>query len=194
MSQQLLLPDIPDPPPPTDNHFWALRPEPDSGAGRQIDRLARTLRDQQGLVGLPLGPNRFHVTLHPLRSFLDPHRARLDEACRAVAETTAPFEVVFDRIASFAGGTALSPVVLWGGPNDALQDFRRQLGIGLMRGGLGRFETGKFTPHVTLLYDRRTIPEQNVEPVSWTVTEFFLVQSLWGEGKHIMQGRWPFPG
>jgi 2'-5' RNA ligase len=49
----------------------------------------------------------------------------------------------------------------------------------------------KFTPHVTLLYDDRMVPEQAVEPISWRVREFVLTHSLLGKTQHVELGRWP---
>ncbi len=49
-------------------------------------------------------------------------------------------------------------------------------------------------PHVTLLYDSRLVPEQPVEPVRWTVTEFVLVHSHQGLGRHEELGRWALRG
>jgi 2'-5' RNA ligase len=51
-----------------------------------------------------------------------------------------------------------------------------------------------FTPHVTLLYDRRCIDEQPIEPVGWTVREFALVLSLIGKTQHVPLGRWQLRG
>jgi RNA 2',3'-cyclic 3'-phosphodiesterase len=61
------------------------------------------------------------------------------------------------------------------------------LGAALTRGGLRRLANMNFTPHVTLLYDPRSVDEYPVEPVVWTVAEFVLVHSLKGH-RHI--ARW----
>jgi 2'-5' RNA ligase len=52
----------------------------------------------------------------------------------------------------------------------------------------------EFNPHLTLLYDERDIREEPVEEISWLVTEFALVRSLFGQGRHIVLGRWPLRG
>jgi 2'-5' RNA ligase len=49
----------------------------------------------------------------------------------------------------------------------------------------------KFTPHLTLLYDHRSVPEQQIEPVSWVVREIVLVDSWVGQTKHVVHVRWP---
>ena len=43
-------------------------------------------------------------------------------------------------------------------------------------------------PHVTLLYDARSVDEHPIQPIFWTVTEFVLIRSMKG---HDYLGRWP---
>jgi 2'-5' RNA ligase len=64
----------------------------------------------------------------------------------------------------------------------------------LKKAGLGRLGRSRSTPHMTLLYDDRSIPEQFVEPVVWTVQEFVLIRSLMGQSHHIEFDRWPLLG
>ena len=48
------------------------------------------------------------------------------------------------------------------------------------------------TPHMTLLYDRKTVlPEKLDRPVSWSVREFLLIHSVYGKSEHNVVGRWP---
>jgi RNA 2',3'-cyclic 3'-phosphodiesterase len=97
-------------------------------------------------------------------------------------------------VASFGGQVGNLPLVLYGGDGvAALMAFRKVLAAAVMKVGLGRAQSG-FSPHVTLLYGDRKIAEHPVDPVSWTVREFVLVQSLHGESRHILLGRWPLRG
>jgi 2'-5' RNA ligase len=50
------------------------------------------------------------------------------------------------------------------------------------------------TLHVTLLYDKRVVDEQPIEPISWTVREFVLVRSLHGQTRHTDVARWQLRG
>ena len=195
MSEQLLLLDVPAARLPEGNWFFALRPGPDSIVSQHLDRLCTILQAQHALSGPSLGADRFHISLHPLRGQVCWRHDLIAAACETVAETTAPFEVTFDRVENFPGRFGKRALVLRAAEGlDALLNFRQRLGAGLTRGGLGRFEAGTFTPHITLLYDRRAVGEQKVDPVAWTITEFFLVQSLVGESQHIVQGHWPLRG
>ena len=102
---------------------------------------------------------------------------------------TEPFEVSFDRTASFRGRSGNRPFVLIGEKGlRRLQSFRQMLGAAMTRRGLRRLANTNFTPHVTLLYDARGVDEYPIEPIGWTVTEFVLVRSLNGH-EHLV--RWP---
>jgi 2'-5' RNA ligase len=99
-----------------------------------------------------------------------------------------PFEVSFDRTTSFRGGPGNRPFVLIGEEGlRRLQSFRQMLAAALARRGLRRLANTNFTPHVTLLYDLRSVDEYPVAPVVWTVAEFVLVHSLKG---HQHLARW----
>ena len=102
---------------------------------------------------------------------------------------TEPFEVSFDRTASFRGRSGNRPFVLIGEKGLLrLQSFRQMLGAAMTRRGLRRLANTNFTPHVTLLYDARGVDEYPIEPIGWKVTEFVLVRSLNGH-EHLV--RWP---
>jgi 2'-5' RNA ligase len=60
----------------------------------------------------------------------------------------------------------------------------------MARRGLRR-RARSFTPHMTLLYDARSVEARAIEPVAWTVREFVLVHSRWGRTQHILLGHWP---
>jgi 2'-5' RNA ligase len=114
--------------------------------------------------------------------------AMANEAAEAM--TTSPFEVTFDRAASFHNG-GNNPFVLQGGEGlEALKAFQRDLGLAMARAGLGKWVDKSFTPHVTMLYDRRLVAEQVVAPIRWTVGGFTLIHSLLGRTEHVPLARW----
>jgi 2'-5' RNA ligase len=66
---------------------------------------------------------------------------------------TNPFEVSFDRTASFRGRSGNHPFVLLGDSGlRLLMSFRQMLGAAMTRSGLRQWATRQFTPHITLLY------------------------------------------
>lgn len=159
---------------------------PGAGAAGRIHRLAGALRRAHGFDGKLIAPERLHISLFFLGGL--PERS-IHAACEAATEVRAePFEVSFDRTASFRGRSGNRPFVLIGESGlRRLQSFRRMLGAALTRRGLRRVANTNFTPHVTLLYDARSVGEYPIEPIIWTVTEFVLIHSLKG---HSYLARW----
>lgn len=175
----------------TDRLFFAIFP--DAACAARIARLAQDLRLQLGLNGNPFRTERFHVTLNFLGDFSGvPHDVVAMAATAAAAVATAPFEVAFDRASSFGGKSGGRPFVLRGGEGiAALTRFQRALGVSLTKAGLAAEKERHYTPHLTLLYDDRTIAERAVETIRWTVHEFVLVHSLLGRSQYTPLERWP---
>lgn len=191
MSDQLSLMGFDEPPRPTDRLFFALFPTQDA-AGRIAD-LALRLRGEHGLSGTPLQAQRFHITLHHLGDYagLPPDVVALArQAGQALA--LPPFEITFDRVASFSGHPSKRPFVLRGTDDDlaALTAFQQTLGTAMRKVGLGRRVDVRFTPHVTLLYDSRLVAEQPVAPIHWIADELVLVHSLLGQTRYVPLARW----
>lgn len=194
MPEQLSLMGFDDAPKVTDGLFFAIVPGLDDA--QEISQFALRQRSQHGLTGAPLKPEHFHVSLHSLGEYDGLPRgivAAAKEAAAAIA--VPPFEVTFDHVMSFSGSPGNRPFVLRGSDGlAALMAFQRTLGIAVAKAGLGRFVKAQYTPHMTLLYDARSVEEHPVAPVRWTVREFVLIHSLHGQGRHLPLGRWPLRG
>ena len=101
-----------------------------------------------------------------------------------------PFEVSFDRTASFRGRPGNRPFVLVGGDTlDRLKSLGHALSVAVAEQGMGRRAQRDFTPHVTLLYAERAVDEYPITPIRWTANEFVLIHSLKGH-RHV--ARWRF--
>jgi len=160
---------------------------PDAGAAERIHQLAGALKRVHRFDGKPIAPERLHISLFALSGLPESQLCAAWEAAMDVR--TEPFEVSFDRTASFRGQPDNRPFVLIGEKGlHRLQSFRQMLGAAMMRRGLKRLASTSFTPHVTLLYDSRGVDEYPIEPIGWTVREFVLVRSLDGH-EHLV--RWP---
>ena len=159
---------------------------PDAATAERIHRLASVLKRAHRFNGKLIAADRLHVSLFSLTGLPD---HQICAACEAATDfRTEPFEVSFDRTASFRSGPGNRPFVLIGEKGlRRLQSFRQMLAVALTRGGLRRPASTNFTPHVTLLYDVRSADEYPVEPVVWTAAEFVLVHSLKGH-QHV--ARW----
>jgi 2'-5' RNA ligase len=162
-------------------------------AATRTSDLAWGLPDREGLTSRPFSADRFHVTLMGIGDFeiipgglVEALIMRLD---RVAARS---FDVSFDRAVSFRRKEPRSkPLVLTCGDGvGALGQLHEAIGEALVSVGFPRLPKHSFTPHVTLLYDRRNVVDQPVEPISWRVRDFVLVQSLLGLTQHIPLKRW----
>ncbi|AXF20967.1 2'-5' RNA ligase [Burkholderia pyrrocinia] len=185
---QLTLPGFDTPPPvPVHRFFFAVMPDPATAV--RIAGIAKSMQLEQDS---PLSTERLHVTLGSLGDFAYVPGATLARA-RAVADRVAvrSFSVRFDKIVSFNGRPGHQPLVLMGQADlEDLIDFRRQLRDALKRVGVRVFPSS-FTPHVTLLYGARRPDEYRIEPITWTVCEFVLIDSWLNRSHYDVLGRWP---
>ena len=174
----------------TDRLFFAIFPDPEAAA--RIAQLADQLCAENGVVGRPLKAGRLHVTLDFLGNYAGLPQDIIAMASAAAATVAMPgFEVAFDRVASFPGNRRSQPLVLLG--NDgvvALTALQRTLRQALDAAGLPAASKGGYKPHVTVLYGKRGLAEQAVEPVGWTAREFALVHSRIGLRQYATLGRW----
>jgi RNA 2',3'-cyclic 3'-phosphodiesterase len=177
-------------PDPTDGLFFAI--VPDAPAARCAEDMAEFFHDACGLQGRPLGPDRFHVSLHALGSYVGVPNDVVRKACAAASTVAAaPFDIAFDCVESFDRKNGKPPLVLRsGGSLDPLNAFHRALGDAMARQGFRRIARS-FRPHMTLLYDTRHVDARAVAPVAWTVREFVLIRSLLRRTIHVRLGRWP---
>jgi 2'-5' RNA ligase len=172
--------------------FFALRPPPD-GVER-IAALADQLKASGGLRARWLKPANYHITAHFLGSHVGLPEDLLACARRAAGSARgAAFDVVLDRIDSFRGREQ-APLILRAAPDAerALQSFWRALAAALIGNGLRPFVERQFTPHLTVAYSERALPQPlPIEPIAWTAREFMLIDSHVGEGRHEELARWP---
>ena len=164
---------------------------PDARAAQELSRLAYRLREVHGLQGTPLSPERLHVTLHFLGDYHAIPESLIDSA-RSAAKLVKllPFKVVFDRVTSFDAGSHRRPVVLVASEgmsklselHETLRSARHDLGVGSADADTDRI----YVPHLTLLYDSQRLEVSLSDPIEWTVSEFFLIQSLIGQSKYVV--------
>jgi len=166
----------------THNLFFAVQPAAEERA--RIGDLIASLR----IGGVPMRLDRLHITTLSLVIGDVLPDGLAQQAAEIAASVRMPaFRVIFDRL---VGGNR-SALLLPSEPLEALRMFRERLGFALTRAGIAFRLRGRFTPHVTLLYGGQPRPEIEIEPISWLVEDFVLIDSLVGETKHIELGRWP---
>ena len=172
--------------------YFAWKPELD--ASNHAFSVANQQRAKHGLIA-KASPDVFHATICPVgysHLILD---ERIQAALKAAEAVMAkPFEVVFDRVRTYQNGQEKAPFVAYsadGLPKAEL--FRAALVAELRRAGF-TFKKKLPDPHMTLLYDRIVVGQQEIDPIRWMVRDFVLIQSVYGQGRHIELGRWPLRG
>jgi 2'-5' RNA ligase len=167
--------------------FLAALPEPVDAA--RLHAHARHVEEQLGFAGRALDADRLHVTLHALGAHAaEPPQAEVDRWCRAAAAVRlAPFDVVFDRVATFGGRD--HPCVFTSTEDAGLLALHQALGIALANTG-ECIARQRIAPHMTLSWRGRRIAETAIEPVRWRVSQLALIDSLHGEHVHDVLGRW----
>jgi 2'-5' RNA ligase len=177
-----------------DRLFFAIRPS--QTAKEKARAVATHYRGDFALKG-ELRFELLHMTLTMVAE-----EAELSEhvifAARQAAATIsgAPIPIRLDRIMSFRREGKSRPLVLHGeGGRPALTRLHLGLGIGMHNAGLRHNVSNAYTPHMTLLYDRRGVPPAELEePVCWTADEFLLIRSELGKSTHHVVDRWPLLG
>ncbi|HEY2022381.1 2'-5' RNA ligase family protein [Paraburkholderia sp.] len=193
MPEQLWLPGLEAPPPPTDGLFFAVFPDANTAAG--IAKFAQQVCTEPRARSKPLAPSRLHVTLRHLGNFAGGLPDECVDAAKQAAASIAmaPFTVEFDAVVSFAKRPRPGPAVLVGGDGVlGLHALHDALEAALQKAGFG--PAPPFTPHVTLAYGLPWAERRPAEPACWNVREFALVHSLLGRTKHSVLARWTLGG
>ena len=162
---------------------------PDRETAASIFRLAGVLKHAHMFSGKLIAIDRLHVSLFFVGAMAKAE-VRAFRLERVGELSVPPFEVSFDRTASFHGKPGSRPFVLIGGDGlGRLRSFRKDLASHLRREGLRRVANTNFEPHVTLLYDARSADEYPLgEPIAWTIKEIVLIHSLNGY-EHVAKWR-----
>lgn len=157
---------------------------PDAIAAQQIGEHQTSLRRKLGLRGKPRPLDHLHVTIQHFGNYAEIPSPLIADATQSFGPALAnvpSFDVTFDHAMSFNNRSGNYPFVMVNPKgNTALFALYKSL-----------FRSSKFVPHVTLLYDKQLVSEQEVSPVSWAVKEVFLVLSHLGATKYDRLAQWP---
>lgn len=172
--------------------FLALFPE--TADATSLTAVARQLRAVHAFQAVCVRPERLHITLHAVARFEPQQPIPLDLVSAARAASNAlrhtPVEVVHDRAGSFSNPGDNNPFVLRcdDRSTDAIGLLRAKLQVCLRRSGLQ--PQASTTPHLTLLYDRRTVDTSFVPAIRWQASRLRLVLSHRGLGHHQTIEEW----
>ena len=173
------------------NVFFAVRPS--AVVAEQITCFAQDIVRDRRLAARPLPAERLHISLVAVGSFSGACPPTVIDTARAIANgvSMAPFKVAFDRVAAFAGGKGKQALVLAGNEGvTGLVLLQEALNRAMTTAGLEHRHARQFTPHITMMYADGTA-DFPIEPLTWTVNEFVLIDSLWGKSTHITLDRFP---
>jgi len=162
------------------------------GAARLLDAI-------NGLhtgVSKPMPPDRMHLTLQALGRYAQRVPASVLQMARTAGGMLdqVPFRVSLDLLQSRSPESDRGTVELAGRGDGVqpLRQFHRHLLVALRQAGFPEDWIRKsFYPHVTLDYKHVPVASRVVTPFTWHVTEFCLVVSHYGEGRHEILARWP---
>ena len=160
-------------------------------ARRPLYLMAKPPADVAGSIhGLPRSDRRrgadlLHMTLAAFADLAEAPAGFLELVIRGIDDFDArAFAVQFDRIECRRATTLRSSVPLL-----AAWDFQRRLAGYFQRHGFTSFNLPAEL-HVTIDYRGDGRGSEAVAALGWTVDEMLLVESLVGEGRHIVHGRW----
>jgi 2'-5' RNA ligase len=174
--------------------FFAILPEPE--VADRIEALGGALRTRYGLSGRLIPAKRLHIVAHEIADYAALLDYDVSAAMRAAESVVAkPFDIAFNRLQSF-GNSDNPPLVLRCSDGlGAFAQLQKALLAALMANAYDGTAPAADAPHITLLHDRRAVDETFLdEPIGWTVCEFALVYSVYGEGRHMHLGSWPLSG
>lgn len=135
-----------------------------------------------------LAAERLHITLTLLGHWPQLPDGLVDALVRVASSiSVAPFPVVFDRLCGNGDNALLRPSE----PLPALEALQRRLGERLARAGIHGGRGARFSPHVTLAYRTGYALNEWTDPISWTVRDFVLIESLVPLTQYVEHGRWP---
>jgi 2'-5' RNA ligase len=117
------------------------------------------------------------------------------QKARSLADkVSAPaFTVTLNHVESWKGDP--HPLVLLGDEGViGVELLHHAIHKALVAGTMAPRRQPEIWPHVSLLWDKAHVPREFVEPINWMAREFVLLDSVFGEGRHEVLGRWPLAG
>lgn len=170
---------------PTERLFLAIFPDP--AYATRFEAFAAKHLAARRMHGKPVEASRLHLTLFHLGDYTELPPGLVTQAAEALSHLAAePFTIRFDQLGSFNNRSTHGDFVLTASDgNEALRVLHQQLAAHMNAAALSPYTKGSFTPHMTLAYNRPTVPFQHIEPVVWPAHEVVLIHSLLGKTQHI---------
>jgi 2'-5' RNA ligase len=173
----------------TDRFFFAI--QPDAHAIERSCEIAGRLCVDHRLSGIPFRPWRLHLSLERFKDCVGVPADILRQANAIASMIRVPeFRIRLNRVTTLGfPGKPKRPIVL--AATEEIPELTSLMRM-LVTRIRGISTAPVFTPHMTLLYDKRIIDDIAVEAVTWTAREFVLIHNVLGTGqRYEILGRWP---
>lgn len=170
--------------------FFAVLP--DAECRESAYRLSTDLRREHELSNKLRAPSLLHMTLCRVTEIPNQPEDTIALALEAGGRAGgSAFSMELDEVLSFK--QPKDPIVLCAAEgNDAFRMLHIRLARALCNSSLDLEIDRSLRPHMTLLYRGRKIEKTKLpKPISLMATEFVLIRSHHGEGRHEYLGRWP---
>jgi 2'-5' RNA ligase len=149
-----------------------------------VREAAARCRDLPGLVADRMPDDRLHMTLGRFGSFAETPRAGIDWVEKRLSGAALPaLRMYLDTLVSGRRSALLLP----GEPPEAFGALQHAV---LKRLGDDPGSWRRIRPHVTLGYGGPDAPTRAIDPIGWTADRLLLVESLVGEGRHVVHASW----
>lgn len=175
------------------DYFFAVLPDDQARAG--IAGIGERFCKSHRVSGTWVGADSFHLTLCP-RGRTERMLPSLEDALLAAAATVhgSAFEITLDSAMRFSARDGRFPFVLCadGASTESALKLRQAIAEAQRRTGLAVTGVSSYLPHVTLLQGHAVDAiEESIAPIRWTVREFVLVRSFFGQSRQEVVERWP---
>lgn len=141
-------------------------------------------RDLPGMARKPIPDDRLHMTVGGFGSFDETPQAGIEWVKSRLSAVTLPsFRLCLDMLIRPAGRALLMPSE----PPAGLGRLQRALTVQF---GIHPSSWRDIRAHVTLGYGGPPARTSAIDPIGWTADDLRLVESLAGEGRHIVHATW----
>lgn len=145
--------------------------------------VAQVIDELRIALGVPrhYSVDRLHITLLLAGDVSRGEAVIMDLVDAATKIRQAPFRVVFDLVAS--------NVLLGSDAMEGALAFQRRLALAVA--DYAQDPRQVFRPHISLDYGKAVERHHGIDAISWLVEEFLLIESVQGEGRHVVRERFP---
>lgn len=150
-----------------------------------VREAAADYRDLPDMVRSPVIDDRLHMTVGRIGRFAATPLAGIEWIGARLSDAVLPaLRLYLDTLVQGRKSALLLPSE----PPEAFNRLQHTL---LTRLGADPASWRAIRPHVTLGYGGFSGATRPIDPIGWTADRLLLVESLAGEGRHVVHASWP---